>query len=76
MSVSNQCEMLNSLLFPENFNLTRFIIDWQKWESKGASLTVATHGLIIVEIKDDNELAIISLLVYFKAVKKWKYILS
>ena len=33
--------------------------------------SVATHGLIIIEIKDDNELAIIiSLPVYFKSVKK------
>ena len=38
---------------------------------------MATHGLIIIEIKDDNELAIIiSLPVYFKSVKKWKYVLS
>ena len=39
-------------------------------------MPVATCGLIIIEIKDDNELAIISLPVYFKSVKKWKYVLS
>ena len=32
---------------------------------------MATRGLIIVEMKADNELSI-SLLVYFKSVKKWK----
>ena len=32
---------------------------------------MATHGLIIVETKADNELAL-SLLVYFKSVKKVK----
>ena len=37
---------------------------------------MATRGLIIIEIKDGNELAIISLPVYFKSVKKWKYVLS
>ena len=33
-----------------------------------------TRGLIILGIKVDNELAI-SLAVYFKSVKKWKYVL-
>ena len=35
---------------------------------------MATRGLIIVEMKADNELAI-SLPVYFTSVKKWKYVL-
>ena len=35
---------------------------------------MATRGLIIVAMKADNELSI-SLLVYFKSVKKWKYVL-
>ena len=33
---------------------------------------MATHGLIIVAMKADNELSI-SVLLYFKSVKKWKY---
>ena len=33
-----------------------------------------THGLIIVAMKADNELSI-SVLLYFKSVKKWKYVL-
>ena len=37
-------------------------------------MRMATHGLIIVETKADNELAL-SLTVYFKSVKKWKYVL-
>ena len=35
---------------------------------------MATHGLIIVARKADNELSI-SVLLYFKSVKKWKYVL-
>ena len=35
---------------------------------------MATHGLIIVAMKADNELSI-SVLLYFKSVKKWKYVL-
>ena len=35
---------------------------------------MAARGLIIVAMKADNELWI-SLLVYFKSVKKWKYVL-
>ena len=33
-----------------------------------------THGLIIIAMKADNELSI-SVLLYFKSVKKWKYVL-
>ena len=35
---------------------------------------MATHGLIIVAMKADNELSI-SVLLYFKSVKKWKFVL-
>ena len=35
---------------------------------------MATHGLIIVAMKADNELSI-SVLLYFKSVKKLKYVL-
>ena len=35
---------------------------------------MATHGLIIIKMKADVELAI-SLLVYFKSVKKWTYVI-
>lgn len=35
---------------------------------------MATRGLIKVELKADNELSI-SVPVYFKSVKKWKYVL-
>ena len=35
---------------------------------------MATHGLIIVARKADNELSI-SVLLYFKSVKKWKFVL-
>ena len=35
---------------------------------------MATHGLIIIKMKADVELAI-SLPVYFKSVKKWRYVL-
>ena len=35
---------------------------------------MATHGLIIVAMKTDNELSI-SVLLYFKSVKKWKFVL-
>ena len=37
-------------------------------------MPIATHGLIIVAMKADNELSI-SVLLYFKSVKKWKYVL-
>ena len=33
-----------------------------------------THGLIIIAMKADNELSI-SVLLYFKSVKKWKFVL-
>ena len=36
---------------------------------------MATHGLIIVAMKADNELSI-SVLLHFKSVKKWKYVLT
>ena len=36
---------------------------------------MATCGLIIIKMKADMELAIISLPVYFKSVKKWRYVL-
>ena len=36
---------------------------------------MATHGLIIIKMKADVELAI-SLPVYFKSVKKWTYVIS
>ena len=35
---------------------------------------MATHGLIIIKMKADVELAI-SLPVYFKSVKKWTYVI-
>ena len=35
---------------------------------------MATHGLIIIKMKADVELAI-TLPVYFKSVKKWRYVL-
>ena len=35
---------------------------------------MATHGLIIITMKADVELAI-TLPVYFKSVKKWRYVL-
>ena len=35
---------------------------------------MATHGLIMVAMKADNELSI-SVLLYFKSVKKWKFVL-
>ena len=35
---------------------------------------MATHGLIIVAMKADNELSI-SVLLYFKSVKKLKFVL-
>ena len=35
---------------------------------------MATHGLIITKMKADVELAI-TLPVYFKSVKKWRYVL-